>query len=68
MSTGRRFSAEEALNYGFVTEIVDDELLEERVEEVVKLYLNRPRTALSNLKKLLNYYYILTSTRNLFLK
>jgi 2-(1,2-epoxy-1,2-dihydrophenyl)acetyl-CoA isomerase len=54
MSTGRRFSAEEALNYGFVTEVVDDEMLEERVEEVVKLYLNRPRTALSNLKKLLN--------------
>ena len=54
MSTGRRFSAEEALEYGFVTEVVDDEKLEERVEEVVQLYLNRPRMALANLKKLLN--------------
>ena len=54
MSTGRRFSAEEALEYGFVTEVVDDERLEERVEEVVRLYLNRPRIALGNLKKLLN--------------
>ncbi|RLI77733.1 2-(1,2-epoxy-1,2-dihydrophenyl)acetyl-CoA isomerase [Archaeoglobales archaeon] len=54
MSTGRRFSAEEALEYGFVTEVVDDEMLEERVAEVINLYLNRPRTAIANLKKLLN--------------
>jgi 2-(1,2-epoxy-1,2-dihydrophenyl)acetyl-CoA isomerase len=54
MSTGRRFSADEALEYGFVTEVVDDEKLQERVEEVIQLYLNRPRIALGNLKRLLN--------------
>jgi len=54
MSTGRRFSADEALEYGFVTEVVEDEVLGERVEEIVQLYLNRPRLALANLKKLLN--------------
>jgi 2-(1,2-epoxy-1,2-dihydrophenyl)acetyl-CoA isomerase len=54
MSTGRTFSAEEALEYGFVTEVVDDEKLEERVEEVIQLYLRRPRIALGNLKELLN--------------
>ncbi len=54
MSTGRRFSAEEALEYGFVTEVVDDDVLEKRVAEVVDLYLNRPRIAIANLKRLLN--------------
>jgi 2-(1,2-epoxy-1,2-dihydrophenyl)acetyl-CoA isomerase len=54
MSTGRRFSAKEALEYGIVTEVVEDEKLEERVEEVVEIYLKRPRMAIANLKKLLN--------------
>ncbi len=54
MSTGRRFSAREALEYGLVTEVVPDEELEERVGEVVEIYLNRPRMAIANLKRLLN--------------
>jgi 2-(1,2-epoxy-1,2-dihydrophenyl)acetyl-CoA isomerase len=54
MASGRRFSAKEALEYGFVTEVVDDAMLERRVEEVIELLLNRPRTAIANLKKLLN--------------
>lgn len=54
MSTGRRFSAREALDYGIVTEVVPDDKLEERVKEVVEIYLNRPRVAIANLKKLLN--------------
>jgi 2-(1,2-epoxy-1,2-dihydrophenyl)acetyl-CoA isomerase len=54
MSTGRRFSAREALDYGIVTEVVPDDRLEERVREVVEIYLNRPRVAIANLKKLLN--------------
>ncbi len=54
MSTGRRFSAREALEYGIVTEVVPDEKLESRVNEVAELYVNRPRLAIANLKKLLN--------------
>ncbi|MBO8180001.1 MAG: enoyl-CoA hydratase/isomerase family protein [Archaeoglobus sp.] len=54
MSTGRRFSAREALQYGIVTEVVPDEKLRERVKEVVEIYLNRPREAIANLKRLLN--------------
>ncbi|MEM1578721.1 MAG: enoyl-CoA hydratase/isomerase family protein [Archaeoglobaceae archaeon] len=54
MSTGRRFSAKEALEYGIVTEVVPEDKLEERVMEVAKLYLNRPLLAIANLKKLLN--------------
>lgn len=54
MSTGREFSAKEAMEYGIVTEVVEDERLEERVREVVELYLNRPKVAIANLKRLLN--------------
>lgn len=54
MSTGRRFSAKEALEYGIVTEVVPEEKLKDRVMEVAKLYLNRPPLAIANLKKLLN--------------
>jgi 2-(1,2-epoxy-1,2-dihydrophenyl)acetyl-CoA isomerase len=54
MSTGRRFTAKEALEYGFITEIVDGNILESRVNEVVNLYLNLPKFALANLKKLMN--------------
>ncbi len=54
MSTGRRFSAREALEYGIVTEVVEDERLEERVKEVAEMYSRKPRTAIANLKRLLN--------------
>ncbi len=57
MSTGRIFSAKEALEYGVVTEVVSDSELEDRVKEVVEFYLNRPRTVIGYLKKLLDVTY-----------
>ena len=54
MVTARMFTAKEALEYGIVTEVVPDDMLEKRVQEVVKMFVERPRVAIANLKKLLN--------------
>ncbi len=42
-----------ALDYDIITEVVLDDKLEDRVKEVIEIYLNRPRVAIANLKKLL---------------
>ncbi len=68
MSSGRRFSAKEAFEYGLITEVVPDSELDRRVEEVVEMYLNRPRKALEYLKKLMNVTFSNTLEEHLSLE
>jgi 2-(1,2-epoxy-1,2-dihydrophenyl)acetyl-CoA isomerase len=48
-----RFSAEEALAAGAVSEVVEDAQLETRVDEIAKRWANGPRHALMRMKRLL---------------
>jgi len=48
-----RFSAEEALAAGAVSEVVEDAQLETRVDEIAKRWANGPRYALMRMKRLL---------------
>lgn len=54
MSTARNFDAMEALNLGIVNEVVDENKLEKRVDEVAKFYVAMPSKVVYYIKRLLD--------------
>ena len=54
LTTGRRLSADEARDWGLVSEVVDDEELPERMHEVAALYAAMPTRAVWQTKRLLD--------------
>lgn len=57
MFTNRTLSAQEALDWGLVTEVVDDDTLLARAEALAAQFVDGARGANSNVKKLLNATY-----------
>ena len=54
LTTGRRLGADEARDWGLVSEVVDDEELPERMHEVAALYAAMPTRAVWQTKRLLD--------------
>ncbi len=54
LSTGRRLGAEEARSWGLVSEVVPDEELAERAQEVARLFAAMPTRAVWETKRLLD--------------
>ena len=54
LTTGRRLGADEARDWGLVSEVVDDEELAERTHEVAALYAAMPTRAVWQTKRLLD--------------
>jgi 2-(1,2-epoxy-1,2-dihydrophenyl)acetyl-CoA isomerase len=54
LTTGRRLGAEEAREWGLVSEVVDDEELPERMHEVAALFAAMPTRAVWKTKRLLD--------------
>ena len=54
LTTGRRLGADEAREWGLVSEVVDDEELPERMHEVAQLYAAMPTRAVWQTKRLLD--------------
>src|SRR6476646_10609170 len=54
LTTGRRLSADEARDWGLVSEVVDDDELPERMHEVAALYAAMPTRAVWQTKRLLD--------------
>src|SRR5690242_162816 len=54
LTTGRRLSADEARDWGLVSEVVEDEELPERMHEVAALYAAMPTRAVWQTKRLLD--------------
>ncbi len=54
MITNRRLSAEEALNWGLVTQVVEDAKLMDEARSLAKLLASGPTQAFGQVKKLLN--------------
>jgi hypothetical protein len=54
LTTGRRLSADEAREWGLVSEVVPDEELPERMHEVAQLYAAMPTRAVWETKRLLD--------------
>jgi 2-(1,2-epoxy-1,2-dihydrophenyl)acetyl-CoA isomerase len=54
LTTGRRLSADEAREWGLVSEVVPDEELPERMNEVAQLYAAMPTRAVWETKRLLD--------------
>jgi 2-(1,2-epoxy-1,2-dihydrophenyl)acetyl-CoA isomerase len=55
LTTGRRLAADEAREWGLVSEVVDDEELPERMHEVARLYATMPTRAVWQTKRLLDF-------------
>jgi 2-(1,2-epoxy-1,2-dihydrophenyl)acetyl-CoA isomerase len=54
LTTGRRLGADEAREWGLVSEVVEDEELPERMQEVARLYASMPTRAVWQTKRLLD--------------
>ena len=54
LTTGRRLSADEARDWGLVSEVVEDDELPERMHEVAALYAGMPTRAVWQTKRLLD--------------
>jgi 2-(1,2-epoxy-1,2-dihydrophenyl)acetyl-CoA isomerase len=54
LTTGRRLSAEEGRRWGLVSEVVPDEVLAERTQEVAELFAAMPTRAVWQTKRLLD--------------
>jgi len=54
LTTGRRLGADEARDWGLVSEVVEDEELSERMHEVASLYAAMPTQAVWHTKRLLD--------------
>ena len=54
LMSGRRFTGEEARDWGIITTAVPADLLEETVNKYVKKYANGPTVAYGQIKKLIN--------------
>jgi len=57
MSTNRRLSAEEALEWGLVSEVVDTDAFEGRVAELAAEWATRPTLAIGRTKQLFEHAY-----------
>jgi hypothetical protein len=55
LTTGRRLSADEARDWGLVSEVVEDDELPERMREVAALYAAMPTRAVWQTKRLLDH-------------
>ena len=54
MASARNFDANEALSLGLINEVVEIDRLEDRTEEVAKLYAEIPNKVVHHIKQLLN--------------
>ena len=52
--SGKRFSGQQAADWGLFTEAVPPEQLEERLEKYIQKYSNGPTKAYGNIKTLIN--------------
>lgn len=57
VSTGRKVSAQEALQLGLINKVVPDEDLDQAVEETLAYYRNAPTRAIGAMKRVMNQSY-----------
>ena len=68
MSTNRRLSADEALGWGLVSEVVDADAFEGRVAEIAAEWATRPTLAIGRTKQLFEHSYTATLDEQLALE